>query len=133
MDKTTSHIRNHLLESFGVPVGPVLNRVPSLGQLRAGQWSERFERLRLNRMVMGAFRYGLLDEQRRISVYDNIGSAIERLEAYRKTGNQEHLVDAANLCMIEFETGRHPSQHFRSVDDGIHAKKTPLAKENTDG
>ena len=70
---------------------------------------------------MGAFRYGLLKDQ--VGGYDNVGSAIRRLEHYRRTGNCEHLVDAANLMMIEFVSSVHPLKHFTSVDDGEH---TPL-------
>jgi hypothetical protein len=121
MNTIAHHIRNHLLESLGVPCGPV-RRLPPLEALRATQWSEQFERLRSNRMVFGAFRYGPIAEQRRGKPYDNVGSAIKRLELYRETGNQEHLVDVANICMVEFETGKHTAKHFQASDDdsGTH-------------
>jgi len=121
-DTITNHLRNHLLQSLGVPTGPV-RRMPSLDELRAMQGSERFAWLCKNRMVLGAFRYGLLEEQRHGSPYDNIGSAVRRLELYERTGNTECLCNAANLCMIEFEIGRHPTKHFRAADDGIHTEK----------
>lgn len=119
MKTNTEHLRNHLLQSLGIPGGPT-KQLPPLDDLRVRQWSNRFEELRLNRMVLGAFRYGLLEDQRDGSPYDNVGSCIARLEAYQETGNTEHLVDGANLLMIEFKIGRHPRKHFRAVDDGIH-------------
>ncbi|MBW2673149.1 MAG: hypothetical protein JRD89_07005 [Deltaproteobacteria bacterium] len=88
------------------------------------QWSHRFERLQRARMVMGYYRYGgLSTPARRAKLYDNVGSAIYRLQRYYRTGNQEFLVDAANLCMVEFMV---PSCHhapcWRPVDDGQHTR-----------
>lgn len=123
MDATvTDHIRQHLLATLGM--GPMPRQMPSLEVLRKQQWAPRFERLRRNRMVMGAFRYGLLSDQPKAAVpYDNVGSLIARARSYQTTGNVEHLVDIANLAMIEFKVGRHPTRHFRSVDDGDHTQR----------
>jgi hypothetical protein len=30
-------------------------------------------------------------------------------------------VDAANMCLLEFEEGVHPLRHWESIDDGEHA------------
>ena len=119
----TEHIRRHLLDSFGIST-PV-RRMPSLDVLRTEQWSMEFETLRRNRMIMGAFRYGLLAEQNGRPPYDNIGSLIERARAYQESGNLEHLTDIANLAMVEFAVGRHPKRHFRAMDDNYHASLTP--------
>ena len=94
--------------------------IPADG-LRDAQWSREFERLMRNRLLMGAFRYGPLRDQVP-NGYDNIGSAIQRLRLYQAGGNLEHLVDAANLCLVEFVTGQHPQRHFESADDGIHTE-----------
>ena len=75
-----------------------------------------------NRLLMGRFRYGALRRQEK-GGYNNIGSAIHRLKLYRRTGNLEHLVDAANLCLVEFVTGDHPNRHFEATDDGVHTDK----------
>ncbi len=97
--------------------------MPDLDVLRQSQRSLVFEMLCQNRMVMGAFRYGLIERQRKDkSPYDNVGSAIRRLRLYQRTGNREYLVDTANLCMIEFEIGDHPEGHWRPTDDGEHAE-----------
>lgn len=96
---------------------------PPLAELRRTQWSTKFERLQRNRLLIGAFRYSTVAEQKLSSNrFDNIGSAISRLEKYLQTGNQEHLVDVANLCMVEFMCPSHPAPHFSPEDDGEHVR-----------
>lgn len=96
--------------------------VPPLNELKLDQWCPEFEELMRNRLVMGSFRYGLLKNNSG-SGFDSIGSALERLRLYRDTGNQEHLVDAANLCLVEFQAETHPNVHMSATDDGIHVKE----------
>ena len=113
----SEHIRRHLLDNLGCfDCKPM----PSLEELRAKQWSAEFEELQRNRMIVGAFRYGMVATQRRATAYDNVGSLIDRARAYIETGNMEHLVDIANLAMIEFKIGVHPERHFHATDDGQH-------------
>ncbi|MDZ7809221.1 MAG: hypothetical protein U5L11_02580 [Arhodomonas sp.] len=52
-----------------------------------------------------------------------MGSSIQRLQAYQSTGNAEHLVDVANLCLSEFHHRHHPLFHFQSTDDGQHCEE----------
>lgn len=117
----TEHIRKHLLDTAGVYERKVL---PDLEDLRVSEWSPEFEGLMRNRMIMGAFRYGLLGDSKKPK-YDRVSSAIKRLKEYQKSGNTESLVDAANICLLEFSEGNHPLKHFNSVDDGEH---TPVLK-----
>jgi len=56
-------------------------------------------------------------------MYDTATEAKNRIDRYLEDGNTEHLVDAANMCLLEFEFGNHPDKHFESVDDGVHTKK----------
>ena len=49
-------------------------------------------------------------------------SAERRMKLYEETGNDELLVDIANLCLLEFMIGKHPNKHFNSIDDGEHAE-----------
>jgi hypothetical protein len=93
----------------------------SFDSLSKTEWSTKFERLMRNRMIMGAFRYGLLHAPGKQS-YDRIASMRRRLQLYDETGNDELLVDIANMCLLEFEEGLHPNKHFASVDDGEHAQ-----------
>jgi hypothetical protein len=90
--------------------------------LRGSEWSEQFERLMRNRLLMGRFRYGRLDRTGERN-YDRVASMHRRLDAYAETGNLEYLVDVANLCLVEFEHSDHPTRHFDAVDDGEHVRK----------
>lgn len=93
-------------------------------ELQSTQWSSRFEKLQRNRLIVGAVRYSTFEEKKdQQHGYDLLGSARQRLDLYETTGNQEHLVDCANLCMIEFECPTHPAPHFTAIDDGIHVQK----------
>lgn len=92
----------------------------NIDELRKTEWSKEFEERMRNRLVMGAFRYGKLGASGKRK-FDRVGDSIRRLEAYIETGNQEYLVDVANLCLAEYVEGNHPKAHFASVDDGGHA------------
>lgn len=91
-------------------------------ELKKTEWSDEFEHLMRNRMLVGSFRYGRLNRKKGVK-YDRIGSMLRRLENYQKTGNKENLVDVANICLCEFVECVHPKAHFESVDDGGHAKR----------
>lgn len=95
----------------------------TLEQRAKSEWSPKFESLMRNRLILGSFRYGFLSSKDK-STYDRVGSAIKRLNRYQETGNQEYLVDAANMCLVEFVEGSHPKAHFESIDDDdVHAEK----------
>ena len=86
-------------------------------------WPQWFIDAMRDRMRMGMLRYGSLKKQTASGTgYDNLGSARLHISEYQKTGNIEHLIDAANLVMIEAETGYHPTKHFKAIDDGRHTK-----------
>lgn len=105
--------------SCGLTEKDVQKVAPDIDEIIRSQSNPKFERLRLNRMILCFFRYGNMHQKNK---YDNIGSAIKRLQNYQKTGNSEYLVDAANLCMIEFTQEKHERFHFASIDDGEHTK-----------
>ena len=103
----------------GVPEEDQPTTRPELGMLLESQWSSEFEQLMRNRLLMGAFRYGTFIEQK--TKPRNNPDGIERhLEEYRKTENAEHLVDIANLALVEFVRPSHPNFHFKAIDDGSH-------------
>jgi len=89
--------------------------------LRKTEWSPKFEELMRNRLLMGAFRYGKLHAPNK-KKFKRVEDCIRRLNEYLETGNDEILVDVANLCLCEFEVGTHPNKHFNAVDDGEHCK-----------
>jgi len=91
--------------------------------LAKSQMSERFVEYMTNRMVLGTFRYGKWQDNKKNGVkIDRISSIRKRLDLFEKTGNSEYLVDIANLAMIEFEISDHPNLHFAAIDDGCHAE-----------
>lgn len=118
MSKTVfDHLRTRLLDRAGVGPTP---KVRDLATMRKTEWSSDFERLMRNRLLMGAFRYGSMSDPAK-GQFDCLGSIIDRARLYQQTGNDELLVDIANIALVEYVHGRHPLKHFRSADDGIHA------------
>jgi hypothetical protein len=98
-------------------------RKPSLDELKQSEWVPQFEQYMRNRLIMGAIRYQPFAEKRQGHNYDLIGSIRARLDKYEQSGNQEHLVDCANLLMIEFDCPSHPDAHFEAIDDGTHVQE----------
>lgn len=98
--------------------------LPAVAVLRKSEWVPEFEKLMRQRVLMGAFRYELMAVKSEHFDYDLATEAIVRIERFIKTGNTEHLVDAGNMCMLEFEYSNHPNKHFASEDDGKHAERT---------
>ncbi len=114
MKTVSQYLRNHLLKKVNNPIIQI-----NIGELLRSEWSIKFEKLMRNRLVMGAFRYGNLYAGNKHQ-YDRISAIIARAQQYQLEGNDELLVDIANLCLIEFEIGKHPKKHFTSIDDGPH-------------
>lgn len=107
----TQHIRDHLLE-LGM----------SYTELCKSEWSPRFEKLMRNRLLVGAFRYGKLNDPNKPE-WDRIERIERCCKNYKETGNTEHLVDGANMFLLEFEEGKHPNKHFKASDDLNHTKE----------
>ena len=126
MSTVHDYLRARLLQQACIfePVEPA----PSLDEIARIQSCPQFEEYRKNRMIMGYFRYGSIQSQIGKAKYDNIGSIEHRLSIYKSDHNREHLVDIANLAMIEFAT--HPNYPFRAVDDGIHTQPKHHENEN---
>jgi hypothetical protein len=99
------HLRDHLLAS----------------ELERTEWDQRFEQYMRNRLVIGALRYARLHDQN-APAFNSIENARERLALYLQDGNQEHLVDAANLCMIEFCRPTREAHFSPDSDHDHHAK-----------
>lgn len=114
------YLRERLLSRAGLD--PVGDKREPLDQLRDTEWCAKFEALMRNRLIMGRFRYGAMGDPDKGN-YDCLGSIERRLKKYRETGNDEHLVDIANLALVEFVTGKHPEKHFEASDDGEHCRR----------
>lgn len=110
------NMRTRLLESKGIPAND--REQPDVDSLARTEWSPEFERLMRNRMIMGGIRYGTLRSQKTnppSHIY-LLAMIKQRLEKYADDGNTEHLVDAANICLVAFEIGTHPKKHFYAQD-----------------
>ena len=114
-------IRQSIYENKGLNSNNT--QLPPLETLMKTEWNYEFEKLMRNRLIMGRIRYGGLHEHKGRVLYDHVGSAINRLRMYQRTGNAEHLVDSANLCLVEFTQEGHENFHFKSADDGYHSPK----------
>lgn len=75
--------------------------VPHLSQFLQGM---------LDRLVVGHFRYGPPNPEKEYA-----GRATKELKAYARTGNKEHLRNAANYCLLEFAAPSHPSPYDSKV------------------
>ena len=116
------YLKNLWRWKCGLPEVSEESKIIDLKEMRKSQWSFTFEKLMRNRLIMGALRYGRMNQSGKPQ-YNVIPSMIKRLHQYEETGNTEFLVDVANLCLLEFEEGHHKKKHFSSIDDGEHVTK----------
>jgi len=110
------NMRQRLLEKKGLSVRE--EKTPDVDSLARTEWSAEFERLMRHRMIMGALRYGTLRSQKAVPP-DYVWLCAEikrRVDKFAADGNTEHLVDAANICLVAFEIGSHPKKHFKALD-----------------
>lgn len=123
----TSHdiMRERLLIRAGV-IKPAPMSIYTLAEMEALQWdNEEWQHilfLMKNRMIIGGYRYGPTPLQKPRE-FDNITDIKRRLDLYNVDGNMEHLIDAANITIIECVKKSHPKFHFNPTDDGVHAER----------
>ena len=122
MKRVTDHIRDHALSVVGYYES---HRVPSIEELAVSEWNPTFERMMRNRLIMGAFRYGLFrDKLAGKHGWDLVGYLKRKVADYEATGNLEFLVDAANMALLEFTAPTHPNAHISATDcTGVHCER----------
>ena len=118
----TEWMRERLLRKAGILLSVASKFKPSdLKKLEKSEWSDEFERLMRNRLLMGAMRYGTFEEKKATMYskdpWDLLTPVRTKLELYQSTGNSEYLVDAANYLLLAFEFDPHPNKHFQALDD----------------
>ena len=126
---------------IGVPEKGYGN-MPDLDKLRKSQWSNEFESLirnrfermydlRLsefftyarNRMLMGAFRYGIVGTDNSTS-HDHLSSVPKRYKYFKESNNVEMAFDIYNLYMLHWvDTGK---SDIYSVDKAIEIMRSYL-------
>jgi hypothetical protein len=83
------------------------------------EYSQLFDNIRKNMMVMSFYKYGAVGENYKAEkTIDAIGSLEKRLQKYKETGNTEFLADIANFAMIEFMYPQHQKAFYKSTDSG---------------
>lgn len=80
------------------------------------EYSERFDKIRKDMMVMSHYKYGFIKENCEKKCVDIIATLEKRLKAYKDSGNTEFLADIANFAMIEYMHPQHPEAHYKATD-----------------
>ena len=93
--------------------------MPSLSVLREEEWDSEFEQAMRNRLIIGAFRYERLCEKKK-GDYDFVENAILRLRLYQQDHKLEHLVDSANLSLLEFHVQRKEGVLLETIHEHLH-------------
>ena len=108
-------IRKRLLIKAGLlEPDPAPYQQLSYEDIRRQECSDKVAEMMDNRLVMGFLRYGPIADSK--PLFYDLKKAYERLDAYERDGNTEHLIDAMNFCRLEFRRGRHPKKHFHACD-----------------
>ena len=69
-----------------------------------------------NRLIVGTYRYDGGRPTRRARYLRRLKAEVAE---YDRTGNQEHLVNAANYAFLEMEAPEHPRAYFSEVDFSV--------------
>ena len=91
----------------------------NIDEILKTEYSERFDKIRKDMMIVSYFKYGpLKDNYDKFKCIDAIGSLEKRLAKYKETGNTEFLADIANFAMIEFMFPSIPGAKYTPTDNG---------------
>ena len=92
--------------------------LPTLEELQETEWNAEFDKLAKGKMVLAAFRYGLL---RNNNAFDFIESMKKKIARYEQTHNLELMVDVRNYAMLEFCKPKYADAYYHNEDDTEHA------------
>ena len=83
------------------------------------EYSERFDKIRKDMMVMSYYKYGPMKENYdKFKCMDALGNIEKRIAKYKETGNTEFLADVANFAMIEFMYPSIEGARYTPTDSG---------------
>lgn len=83
------------------------------------EYSERFDKIRKDMMVMSYYKYGPMNENYdKFKCMDALGNIEKRIQKYKETGNTEFLADVANFAMIEFMYPSIEGARYTPTDSG---------------
>lgn len=94
------------------------------------EYSEEFDKLRKNRVEVSFYKYGPAKKNFGEGRVDALKTAELCLEAFKRDGNTEHLIDAANYLMFRFMYPL-PGECFSGTDDAgsVGTVGTPINLE----
>ena len=94
------------------------------------EYSTKFDKERRHRVEVSYYKYGPARDNFAGGRVDAIATAELCLEAFKKDGNTEHLVDAANYIMFRFMYP-YPGEYFKSTDSSgsVGTVGTPINLE----
>ena len=82
------------------------------------EYSERFDNIRKNMMIMSYYKYGpLKDNYGNYKCMNAIENLKIRLQKYLDTGNTEYLADVANFAMLEFMHASIEGARYKPTDN----------------
>ena len=91
----------------------------SYGEILKTEYSEKFDIIRKDMMVMSYYKYGGIKENHeKFKCMDAIKNLEARLQKYKETGNTEFLADVANFAMIEFMYPSLEGARYTPTDSG---------------
>lgn len=94
------------------------------------EYSTKFDKERRHRVEVSYYKYGPARDNFAGGRVDAIATAELCLEAFKKDGNTEHLVDAANYMMFRFMYP-YPGEYFKPTDSSgsVGTVGTPINLE----
>lgn len=96
-----------------------MQKITDINEILKTEYSERFDKIRKDMMVMSFYKYGSLkDNYDNYKCMDALGNIEKRLQRYKETGNTEFLADVANFAMIEFMYPSIEGAKYQPTDSG---------------
>jgi hypothetical protein len=94
------------------------------------EYSEEFDKLRKNRIEVSYYKYGSARENFGGGRVDAVITLELCLEAFKKDGNTEHMVDIANYAMFRYMYPL-PGEYFKANDSSgsVGTVGTPINLE----
>lgn len=91
----------------------------SINDILKTEYSEKFDEIRKNMMVISYFKYGeMKDNYDKFKCMDALENIEKRIQKYIETGNTEFLADVANFAMIEFMYPSIKGARYTPTDSG---------------
>lgn len=94
------------------------------------EYSEQFDKERKHRVEVSYYKYGSARDNFASGRVDAIKTAELCLDAFKKDGNTEHLIDAANYLMFRYKYPM-PGEYFKATDStgSVGTVGTPINME----